>query len=289
MYASFHNTSTAMESLSLSLDAARIHPLFFAMENQVALYEWQEWCVQRGRWPIGAVLLYLVLIVWGKEAMRERKAFHMKHLLCAWNTGLALFSAVACLRLWIPIIFQLKTFGFTDSICVNRPDNVVSLWIFLFTMSKFVELGDTMFLVLRKRRVMLLHWFHHVTVLLYTWFAFTHNAPTGKYFVAVNLLVHSVMYSYYALQCVGVRAPRGVSMSITLLQLSQMLLGIALLVASMRASCGTDPVIMWSGVAMYSSYFGLFLHFFLRAYFFAAKNVAAVPAQKREVEHVKSH
>ena len=33
-----------------------------------------------------------------------------------------------------------------------------------FAISKLVEYGDTVFLVLRKRPVTFLHWFHHTTV-----------------------------------------------------------------------------------------------------------------------------
>lgn len=32
------------------------------------------------------------------------------------------------------------------------------LWAFLFVLSKIVELGDTAFLVLRKRPIIFLHW-----------------------------------------------------------------------------------------------------------------------------------
>lgn len=39
----------------------------------------------------------------------------------------------------------------------------------MFVFSKVPELGDTVFIILRKRPLIFLHWYHHVTVLLYTW------------------------------------------------------------------------------------------------------------------------
>jgi hypothetical protein len=41
----------------------------------------------------------------------------------------------------------------------------VILWMSFFTVSKIFELWDTFFIVVRKRPLILLHWYHHVTVL----------------------------------------------------------------------------------------------------------------------------
>ena len=38
---------------------------------------------------------------------------------------------------------------------------------------------DTVFLVLQKKPVIFLHWFHHVTVLLYCWHAFANWTASG--------------------------------------------------------------------------------------------------------------
>ena len=41
------------------------------------------------------------------------------------------------------------------------------LW--LFAWSKLFELGDTVFMVFRKRKVIFLHWFHHTLTLITMW------------------------------------------------------------------------------------------------------------------------
>jgi len=44
-----------------------------------------------------------------------------------------------------------------------------------------------------------LHWYHHITVLLFCWHSYAVTSSTGLYFVAMNFSVHAVMYGYYYL------------------------------------------------------------------------------------------
>lgn len=177
-------------------NSSDVHPFYFEFEDRYSLSEWQDWCSQRNHWPILAINLYLMSIYYGQSAMRNRKPIKIKPLLFVWNACLALFSIIGSYRSLTHMNILLPEIGFRNSVCISDPDNVVSFWVYLFTMSKFVELGDTFFLVIRKRNIMFLHWYHHVTVLLYTWFAFTHNASTGKYFIVMNYFVHSLMYTW---------------------------------------------------------------------------------------------
>jgi hypothetical protein len=44
--------------------------------------------------------------------------------------------------------------------------------ITIFCISKVPELIDTLFIVLRKQKLIFLHWFHHATVLIYSWYRY---------------------------------------------------------------------------------------------------------------------
>ena len=77
-------------------------------------------------------------------------------------------------------------------------DRVAGYWTFMFVMSKVPELGDTIFIVLRKQPLIFLHWYHHITVLLYSWYSYSEYTAAARWFVTMNYLVHSVMYTYYA-------------------------------------------------------------------------------------------
>ena len=136
------------------------------------------------------------------------------------------------------------------------------------TLSKFPELFDTLFIILRKQKLIFLHWYHHISVYCLSWYSY--GTPNGhtRLFMIMNYFVHAVMYSYYAMRAQGfVRFPRVVSISITFLQLSQMLCGIgaclySLLMLLNGISCNAEYLnIFWASM-MYISYAILFAHFF---------------------------
>merc|ERR1719317_679457 len=67
-----------------------------------------------------------------------------------------------------------------------------------------------------------LHWYHHATVSVYCWWMCGNQLPGGVVFMTVNIFVHSVMYTYYALRAAGVRIPKKIAVSITSIQIVQM-------------------------------------------------------------------
>lgn len=152
------------------------------------------------------------------------------------------------------------------------------VWSFLFGFSKLPELIDTIFIVLRKQKLIFLHWYHHITVFTYCWYYYTHMIATVQWFMVMNYFVHSFMYSYYALRAGGIcTPPKWVNMFITILQLLQMVGGV-IINTRIAINIG-DPNFYCDGViessyshvllsfAMYGSYFMLFLHFFYTTYF----------------------
>uniref|UniRef100_A0A670ITT2 Elongation of very long chain fatty acids protein n=1 Tax=Podarcis muralis TaxID=64176 RepID=A0A670ITT2_PODMU len=68
------------------------------------------------------------------------------------------------------MVYILMTKGLKQSVCdqsfYNGP--VSKFWAYAFVLSKAPELGDTIFIVLRKQKLIFLHWYHHITVLLYS-------------------------------------------------------------------------------------------------------------------------
>ena len=42
--------------------------------------------------------------------------------------------------------------------------------------------------------------YHHVTVLLYTWYSYSEYIAPARWFVVMNYTIHSLMYTYYAVK-----------------------------------------------------------------------------------------
>lgn len=87
-------------------------------------------------------------------------------------------------------------------------------------------------------------------------------------YICMNYLVHSCMYSYYACRAAGFRLPKGLAMFITTSQICQMIMGFYVTFYShLHDDCRMPRDVSRWGLAMYSSYFILFVNFFINAYF----------------------
>ena len=245
-----------------------------------AIHSWiREWlwvCI-----PIAA--LYLALIFGGQQWMRDRPAADLRRPLIAWNWLCAIFSLIGAARVLPHAVYRLATVPTLEYICqpgeYDYGTGAVILWMSFFTVSKVAELLDTMFIVARKKPLILLHWYHHVTVLLFTFHAFAYEQAPSIFYAAMNLSVHGVMYSYYAFSAMGYRGRANPipSIALTSVQLSQMVVGVLVHCACFYLyyghgnvyqgmQCGVSWENMWAGVLMYLSYLLLFGQLFYRKY-----------------------
>lgn len=133
---------------------------------------------------------------------------------------------IGCYKTMPVLVSALQEHGLTYTTCTNPSSWYLlgpsGLWTTLFVYSKIPELLDTVFLVLQKKKVIFLHWFHHATVLLYCWHSFCVKSATGIWFISMNYFVHSVMYSYYFFMIIGQKwIAKLIAKQITTLQLLQ--------------------------------------------------------------------
>uniref|UniRef100_A0A1X7VSD7 Elongation of very long chain fatty acids protein n=1 Tax=Amphimedon queenslandica TaxID=400682 RepID=A0A1X7VSD7_AMPQE len=228
-----------------------------------------------GNWsiPIISSLLYLFLVYFGRQWMKSREAFNLKRSLMLWNLATAVFSILGASVCLPAVINSTIEKGFIYTSCISDgyygSESSVCFWTFLFTVSKVIELGDTFFIILRKKPLVVLHWYHHVSVVYLMWFTFS-NAATGisHWASAINYTIHSIMYSYYAATSAGFRFPALIPPLITMLQILQMFFGATINVIAFvyRSTCPVDEAVVWAGVIIVLSYAVLFGNYFVQRY-----------------------
>eukprot|EP00388_Colpodella_angusta_P029120 GDKK01015523.1.p2 GENE.GDKK01015523.1~~GDKK01015523.1.p2 ORF type:complete len:277 (-),score=53.86 GDKK01015523.1:401-1204(-) len=235
-------------------------------------------------WPlvIGIVLAYVAFITVGSMVMaKQAKPFDLRLPLAGWNALLCVFSFIGMLKTMPYLVGSLMTQPFEETVCTNPADSwgtgPSGFWVMLFIYSKVPELIDTVFIVLRKRPLIFLHWYHHVTVLLFCWSAYSTMAGSGLYFVAMNYSVHALMYGYYCLQALRVCPKSFPAVLITISQIAQMFVGTGVCVSCWYykitgKSCHNDTSNLIAGALMYGSYLYLFCDFAVRRYVFPSKN-----------------
>ena len=281
---------------------------------------WSLWSRANIHVPFICVLVYLFVVFSLKSWMSTREKFHVTTCWKYWNTMLSIFSWWGALRL-VPHIFSLGYHqGIFYTYCGNAvltygPDGASGLWTGLFIFSKIPELIDTVFIVLGKSQLHFLQWYHHVTVLLYTWHSYATRSGAGIWFIAMNYSVHACMYMYFA--CMNVASERKdaanllkntkekekalsavstfkrrvqvFALPVTLMQISQMFVGIAVMFLIYRDSqlfsgdkvCYVRRASWFSGLLMYGSYFALFVIFAINKYCLSSSKSGIKPAAKK--------
>jgi len=231
--------------------------------------------------PILAVTVYGISIFLGKRYMKNRPAYDLRKLMAAWNLFLALFSIMGFTRTAPQVLHNLVNYSWYDNMCTDGQSLVgtgtTAYWIMIFTMSKFFELFDTFFIIVHKKKLMFLHWYHHITVLLCCWHSIVSETPTGLIFAAVNFAVHGIMYFYYFLMATKMKPKWFNPQIITVAQISQMVVGVTVCLQAYqqvgKEGCWAHRQNIEGTLFMYSTYLYLFLEFFLERYGIVTKKV----------------
>ena len=236
--------------------------------------------------PIVACILYGLFCYVGPLWMKNSKPFRLDFSLAIWNLLLAIFSAYCTIRTVPHLIHRILTVSFEETICdpahMAFGSGACGLAVALFIISKIPELVDTIFIILRKKPLIFLHWYHHLTVLIFCWNSYVTESGAGIYFVAMNSLVHAVMYFYYFLQAIKAMPKWFPSWIVTLLQISQMIIGVFIVVSSLYfhvyggekyepKKCHNEYSNLVSGSVIYASYLFLVLDFAFRRFVFGGK------------------
>jgi len=215
--------------------------------------------------PIISSILYLLSLVVVPWLMKDREAFKLETPLALWNFFLAAFSIIGCIKINPGLVNEwINGIGISRELCTL--DHEVQPWLFLFIFSKIPEFADTFFIMLRKKPLILLQWFHHVTTMWFCWLAVSLNLPNGATFSGMNLFVHSIMYTYYGCSALRIFWPQWARITITVLQILQMFGGMAAIIHNLIVCPGPNTAVYLGGLAMYASFALLFMELFYKNY-----------------------
>jgi stearoyl-CoA desaturase (delta-9 desaturase) len=220
-------------------------------------------------WVLVVLMGYFPTIFFLQWVMASRPALDLHLVQKTWNILMSVLSFVG----FFTNLRYVYDVGFEKSYSTLEYSNgLTGLVVLMFNLSKIPELLDTVFIVLQKKQLIFLHWFHHFTVAVYCWFTVFRPPPTGYWFSLMNMFVHGIMYAYFAFACEA----RGLSwfhpVMITVLQITQMIAGLAITALHLthEDTVFDGPTIANAlyAIPMYSAYLYLFCRFFETRYIF---------------------
>merc|ERR1712151_48494 len=177
------------------------------------------------------------------------------------------------------VFIGLHTKGLYYTICTDATEvtqlgggRPAMLALMVFCLSKIPELMDTVFLILKRKEVRFLQWYHHAATLLFCWLAQATEYTPGIWFAITNYFVHSIMYMYFCLMTFKSmqKMLKVIAPFITIIQITQMFWGLivnAIAVGSYFSggSCQIKAVTVYPCVVMFASYAWLFSKLYFAA------------------------
>lgn len=156
-------------------------------------------------WEIPAitVVTYVVLIFLLKQFVKCRgKSFDLKKIVLVHNSVLAFASLLLWIGLTTEVVSLLSLHGLHDVLFDTA--NVLTYgrhtaYYYINYIFKYIELMDTVMLALQGKPIIFLHEYHHAATLILCWVQLSAGTCMQWVVIELNLFVHVVMYSYYAL------------------------------------------------------------------------------------------
>ncbi|KAI1186836.1 GNS1/SUR4 family-domain-containing protein [Nemania serpens] len=104
-------------------------------------------------------------------------------------------------------------------------NNGLAFYGWLFYISKFYEVVDTLIILAKGKLSSTLQTYHHAGAMMAMWAGMRYMSVPIWIFVFFNSAIHSLMYTYYTITAFNIRVPTVIKRALTSLQISQFIIG----------------------------------------------------------------
>lgn len=226
------------------MEVARI--LTRTMEN----FAWQDAPLRNIQVPATAAAVYLVLVALLPRGLLKGR---LDSVVATHNMILCIWSLVMFAGCLFEVSVRVRAEGVDWFFCelpATRSRGPLFFWSYLYYLSKFYELLDTVLSILNGSSLPFprLHIFHHSCVLLmaWNWLEYSQTLQFGG--LLFNTLVHVVMYYYYARK--SLRLPTPWKRWVTRMQIVQFACSFILVCVTgshlMRAECAGQGALLFN-------------------------------------------
>ncbi|XP_042906829.1 very long chain fatty acid elongase 7-like isoform X2 [Parasteatoda tepidariorum] len=194
---------------------------------------------------ISIVCGYVVFVTYvGPRLMRGRKPFKLNKILITYNACIVLINAFITYKIGTHTYPRLYMMCWSrDSYDIDYHIKYIFKYAWWFYLSKYADLLDTLFFVLRKkwRQISFLHVFHHGTIVFVCWLGIylKHRGLYLAFGMPINAFIHVCTYSYYTLAAFGPRMQKFLwwKKYLTFLQVGQFIVGLIFIFSTIALGC----------------------------------------------------
>jgi len=170
--------------------------------NYVVNFQWKDGEMPLSTWkePIIAVTAYAIIIPLIQWYMKNRKPFDLKQFAIYHNLFLCTFSLLFVILTTYEATKISQNDGLYGLFCDREKKyhkGPGMFYLYLFYVSKYWELLDTVILAFKKKELIFLHVYHHPATLVLCFFGMREHFPPQWFSCIANGFVHVFMYYYY--------------------------------------------------------------------------------------------
>jgi len=229
---------------------------------------------------VGAALVAYLAVVFGLQyVVKNQPPMKLHNISQAHNLFLSTGSGILLLLILEEILPLWWKHGLFNALCnENSWTPRLEFYYMINYYTKYVELLDTVFLVLKKKKLIFLHVFHHSATALLCYTQLNGRTSISWVPITLNLSVHVVMYYYYYASAGGAKI--WWKQYVTTMQIGQFFIDLiavyfgfysAYATAKLpgwptMGTCAGSPGAAYFGCAILTSYFYLFIDFYMRTY-----------------------